>query len=99
MCYSQSLTVIFLVNEDTQIVCVDNVDGHLVFYRVKTMKHQIFYCFLTTSHLVTDVSIIDFFFFCGYMNIKHAYQQHTLIHSITYLQIWEKNYVTFLKKK
>ena len=63
MCYSQSLTVIFLVNEDTQIVCVDNVDGQLVFYGVKTMKHQIFYCFLTTSHLVTDVSIIDFAFF------------------------------------
>ena len=66
MCYSQSLTVIFLVNEDTQIVCDDNVDGHLVFYRVKTMKHQIFYSFLTTSNLVTDVSIIDFaFFFVG----------------------------------
>ena len=63
MCYSRSLTVIFLVNEDTQIMCVDNVDGHLVFYRVKTMKHQIFYSFLTTSDLVTDVSIIDFAFF------------------------------------
>ena len=25
MCYSQSLTVMFLVNEDTQIVCVDNL--------------------------------------------------------------------------
>ena len=63
MCYSQSLTVMFLVNEDTQIVCVDNVDGQLVFYGVKIMKHQILYCFLTTSHLVTYVSIIDFAFF------------------------------------